>query len=252
MVRSNHHAKKQGIPDIHATKAQLRRIATFDTSDYITLDCETTGLDTSTDEVLELAIVDNVGNILFNERFRPVNHTSWPEAQRKHHISPDAVKNEKPFSDYLLTVKEILESANLIVGYNLDYDLDILANSGLTVDNKRRFDLMLEYAPIYGEWADWKYDYKWMKLTDVARHYNYDYQPHSALSDAYATAHCYREFVCDCKSQTHKTTKTLITIAVILAFLIIITASQTISPSLLFLIIVVVLLVALLIKRKRK
>ena len=210
MVRSNHHAKKQGIPDIHATKAQLRRIATFDTSDYITLDCETTGLDTSTDEVLELAIVDNVGNILFNE------------------------------------------PANLIVGYNLDYDLDILANSGLTVDNKRRFDLMLEYAPIYGEWADWKYDYKWMKLTDVARHYNYDYQPHSALSDAYATAHCYREFVCDCKSQTHKTTKTLITIAVILAFLIIITASQTISPSLLFLIIVVVLLVALLIKRKRK
>ena len=152
------------MPTIHATKEQLKRIGSFDTANYVTFDTETTGLDRKTDEVLELAIVDSVGNVLFNQRFKPTRHTTWTDAQKKHGITPSDVMHEPTINYYAQTISQILESANLIVGYNLEFDLSMLAANGVIVNNPRRFDLMLEYAPVYSaEWLDWKNDYKWVK-----------------------------------------------------------------------------------------
>lgn len=57
----------------------------------ICLDCETTGLDPTEDEILSLSIVDWDGNVLLDRRYKPERKTEWPDAQRVNGISPRAV-----------------------------------------------------------------------------------------------------------------------------------------------------------------
>lgn len=51
----------------------------------ICLDTETTGLNPSFDEILQLSIIDsNTNEVLFNDYFKPQYTVCWDEAQRVH------------------------------------------------------------------------------------------------------------------------------------------------------------------------
>lgn len=96
---------------------------------------------------------------------------------------------------------DILESADLIVGYNLEFDMDMLIENGLPDVDTRRYDLMDEYAQAYGRWSDRKEDYLWVKLEQCARHYGYGFDAHNALEDAKATAFCLQRFMEECAAE---------------------------------------------------
>ena len=126
------------------------------------LDVETTGLDVSTDEILQLSIIDFSENILFNEYFKPVHCTSWDEA----------------------------ESIN---GYNIQFDLNFLNAAGVQIPEVKKIDIMEEFAEIYGEWSKYFGAFKWQKLTTAADYYGYDWNSHNAhdsLADCFATLYC--------------------------------------------------------------
>jgi len=57
----------------------------------------------------------------------------------------------------------------------------------------KTFDVMLEFAPIYGKWDDYHGDYKWQKLSTCARYYGYKKkgQFHDSLEDVRATLFCF-------------------------------------------------------------
>ena len=54
----------------------------------IFLDLETTGLDPRTDEIVEIGILDEDGQVLLDTVVRPERHRSWLDAQRVHGIAP--------------------------------------------------------------------------------------------------------------------------------------------------------------------
>ena len=57
-------------------------------------DTETTGLDPMRDEILQLSIIDENEDVLFNDYLKPTRKTEWPDAERINHISYMMVKDK--------------------------------------------------------------------------------------------------------------------------------------------------------------
>ena len=129
-------------------------------SKIICLDIETTGLDYEYDEILQISILDGTGRILMNEYIQPLSRTEWPSAENIHHISPEMVQNSKTLRNFMPSIQGIINSADLIVGYNTVFDLMFLTIAGLSLPEQVIIcDVMRDFAPIYGDWNDYFSDY---------------------------------------------------------------------------------------------
>ena len=151
---------------------------------YIVIDTETTGLDTKADEILSLTIMSETGDVLFNEMFKPENHNSWAKAETVNHISPEMVKDKKPFKECLTEIQTIINVHQLVVGYNINFDASILETNGIKIPEGKRFDVMYYYTRISG---------KRHKLKHCASYYGYDWKnkPHTSIGDVEATRYCF-------------------------------------------------------------
>ena len=164
----------------------------------IIIDSETTGLDAKHDEILQLTILSNNGDVLFNEYIRPLNHTEWPEAEKIHHISYDMVKDSAPLSYHQKTIQQLIDSADTIVGYNHSFDMAFLENAGIKSDAKKNYDLMLEFSQLKGDWDSKHNHYKWYTLKECADYFGYDWgtnSSHNSLSDCKAVLYCYNKML---------------------------------------------------------
>ncbi|MGN1457297.1 MAG: exonuclease domain-containing protein [Acutalibacteraceae bacterium] len=163
---------------------------------YIVLDTETTGLSSDCDEILQLSIIDNNGNTLYNQYFKPQNCTEWEQAQAVNGISPEMVKDCPFIKDKLNEINSIISSVHKIIGYNTQYDLGFLQVAGVNIaEDTEIADVMRDFAEIYGEWNDYYGEYKWQKLTTCADYYGYDWgddTAHDSLGDCRATLFCYK------------------------------------------------------------
>lgn len=104
----------------------------------ITLDTETTGLDTKTARLIELALVTQPATSgpidLLNRETHGQNHHwyFWPEmpiapqSTAIHGITDDAVRDAPRFLDVVEDIAAVLRQATVIIGYNIDFDLRIL------------------------------------------------------------------------------------------------------------------------------
>lgn len=179
------------------TAERLKRVKEIDPSKIAVLDTETTGLNPKNDEILSLSIVDGAGEMLFDSLIRPSRRKRWPKAQEIHGISPADVADAPTLVDVSDEVREILRGADLVVGYNVEFDIGMLDAGGIHV-GLPTFCVMKEFAPVNGRWNERRGDYAWCKLAQCARHYEYGaFDAHGSLEDAKATAHCFRKLVND-------------------------------------------------------
>lgn len=163
----------------------------------IIFDTETTGFVAGEDEILQLSIIDGTGRILFDSYLKPNKKTSWAEAQRVNGISPDMVQNCQPISHHLQELQQIFDSAEILIAYNYDFDIQFLVAAGLKIGHQTVLDPMLDFAEIYGEWNDYFGDYKWQKLSTAAAYYDYEFKAHDSLEDVRATLHVARNIYKD-------------------------------------------------------
>ena len=146
-------------------------------------DTETTGLGKS-DEILSIAIVDERGKKLFYKTVKPQFVQSWPEAQKVHGISPDNVKNKPPLKHYEKQIEKWLNGKHTIGGYNVNFDIRMLRQSGYNIGNVQTIDVMDIAKEHFGNKQ---------KLSEVAHSLGYEFKAHDALNDAAATAYVYRK-----------------------------------------------------------
>lgn len=164
----------------------------------ICLDVETTGLYPGSDEILQISIINGKGEVLLNEYVRPRFNTEWEAAYEIHGISPEMVANEETIDELLPVLNHIIGSAELIVGYNLDFDLSFLRFSGIEVpESAIQYDVMCEFASIYGEWSSYYKSYKWKSLETCADYFKYERTGyfHDSLEDVRATMHCFYKMI---------------------------------------------------------
>lgn len=150
------------------------------------IDTETTGLRPRNDEILAIAVVDCDGNELFYHLIKPERRKRWPEAQKINGISPKDVENEKTLMKRYDELAPYFKRGNLIVGYNVDFDIKMLKAGGIRLGEIPTFDVMKAWANAYSGG-------KWLKLKDAAESRGYVFKSHNALEDARATAFLLRE-----------------------------------------------------------
>lgn len=171
----------------------------MDKNRILVLDTETTGF-TKNDEILQLSIIDGKGVIVLNEYFCPQHVHSWESAEQVNHISPAMVADKPGIQEEKNRIENILSTAEVIVGYNLPFDLEMLIQNGITIPPStkvRYLDLMKPFARIYSEHhAKYPDQFKNQKLITCAKYYNYPKDNwHDSLADARATLYCFWEMV---------------------------------------------------------
>lgn len=174
------------------------------TAKVIVLDTETTGLNCTNDELLQVTIISDSKEILYNSYLRPLYHTVWTEAEKINGISPEMVKDSPTVLTECVEINHILSQADVIIGYNhQEFDLEFLSNIGCKIkDTAVIIDLMPIFAEIYGEYSESYGGYKLKSLSTCAEYYNYKWQgnAHDSLADCLATLYCYEQI----QSREHK------------------------------------------------
>jgi DNA polymerase III epsilon subunit-like protein len=148
------------------------------------------------DEILQLALVDATGCVLFYDSFKPTEKKSWPQAQRVHSIAPRDVKGKAPFQSRRAEIQGIIDAGALIVAYNAEFDLGFLSAQGIKLQEKPYLCLMKEFACVYGRKKVHGHAYTYQSLEVCAQYYGVQNpEAHNALADAQTTLYCYQAFM---------------------------------------------------------
>lgn len=148
----------------------------------VIIDMEMTGLDTETDEILQISIISEDNNILFDSYIKPYANTTWDESI--HHITPEMVKNAPYLHQVIIELKSILNGDNLLVGWGMDTDL-LMISDRIGVDyiaSKNYFDV--------SDLKEFRLGGKRIKLQTAAESIGYFYESHNSLEDARAVLKC--------------------------------------------------------------
>ena len=166
----------------------LKKILVFDT--------ETTGF-RSDDEVLTLAVVDGSGVTVVDGMYAPVRKSAWPDAEKINRISPAMVADCPPIRTQQAELERLFNDPNiLLVGYNIEFDIRLLAQSGIRITNSNRHDVMLAFSEFRKVPDARRGGYRWWKLTECADFLMIRRPPRSTRQGTlfpYATLYCYQK-----------------------------------------------------------
>ncbi|MGZ3633692.1 MAG: putative quorum-sensing-regulated virulence factor [Parachlamydiaceae bacterium] len=150
---------------------------------FICLDCETTGLDTVADRIIEVAVV-KFDFSTFLEQYETLIDPEYPISETSiaiHHITPDMVAGKPRIQAVLPSLLEIIGN-HIIVGHGIQFDIDLLANAadraGIphTLKHNRTLDT-LRLARLYGESPT-------NSLEQLRQHFNIPHEgAHRAMND---------------------------------------------------------------------
>ena len=180
---------------------------------FIALDLETTGLKTSSDEIIEVAAMrfrDWEPVEVFHTFCAPLRGLN-PDAMDINKITADMVHDKPAFGTIAKSFESFLGD-DTIVGHNLEFDLKFLVRYGvdLTAADRLYFDTLSiarEYIPKSKERANGEDDLGiltyslpsfriWYAIPNV--------KSHSALSDAYATGLLFGKLIDDVNNGANK------------------------------------------------
>jgi DNA polymerase-3 subunit epsilon len=161
--------------------------------DPLILDTETTGLDPRA-EIVQIAVIDLQGRVLLDTLVKPTRQIPY-DAVRIHGITDMQVSAAPGWSQVVDTLYPLLMDRDVVI-YNADYDTLLLRQSSNAVSDLRSwlhtswYCALKAYAKFYGEWNDYRNDWKWQAL-EMACHQQritgIEAPAHSALGDCQRT-----------------------------------------------------------------
>jgi len=93
----------------------------------IVFDCETTGIDFTRDQVIELCVQHGLDDRAHSRTWRIKPAVAiHPAAQAVHGITAADLASCPSFGEYADEIRDVFTNADVIVGYNLSFDIDML------------------------------------------------------------------------------------------------------------------------------
>ena len=172
----------------------VKKAREWTSTNFVTLDTETTGLD-DTGRIVEFSCIDREGTVLVNALVNP-GVPIPPAASAIHGITDADVADSPRFIDLWPQVWTALHGAERILIYNGGYDsrlirqsLDGAAGALAQVDTLRYGCIMKLYARFYGQFNEYFGSYTWQKLGQAVNQcgLTMDEEAHRALADTRAT-----------------------------------------------------------------
>ena len=173
------------------------------------IDTETTGLDRSKHEIIELAMISYVLSEdgerwvikRFNTKIKPRHiETASPKALEINHYKKEEWDFAPDISKILLEAKQIIENSQVLIGQNLIFDLRYLSdafedngfdipNYPAYIDTKAMADVLKRQKKIERSGMDY-----------LCEHYNIQFhgRAHSALTDCERTMKVWDKLLVDC------------------------------------------------------
>lgn len=136
------------------------------------LDTETTGMHFNS-EVIEIGIIDDQGQVLFDQLVRPRGMID-PAAGRVHGITLEMLK-DAPTWEKVWPQAEAVLMGRMIGVYNVEFDLRLMkqshSRSWLTwvLPDANFFDIMKLYARYYGDWDPFHRSFRYQSLEIAGR-----------------------------------------------------------------------------------
>lgn len=161
----------------------------------IVIDTETTGLSKDFDEVVEISVISETGEVLLDTLVQPVLKKSWPEAESIHGISPAMIEEAQvpTLAELMPLIMRLCEDSKEVTAFNLAYDKAFLMRAAKQVEMDFSKDInwtctMLPYSEIIGEKGRYG-KAKWQSLAKAAEYVQHEWQgtAHRALADCQAT-----------------------------------------------------------------
>lgn len=156
----------------------------------VILDTETTGLE-SDDEIVEISIIDDQGNVLIDTRVRPKKPIP-SIATDIHGIRDDMVTNAPSWNEVHGTVFSALADRHVVI-FNAEFDLRMLQQTaskhGLTCPPITASCAMTAYAEYYADWDESHTRWRFQNLNRAATQQRVEVEGnrHSALVDCMTT-----------------------------------------------------------------
>ena len=168
---------------------------------------ETTGLEPD-DEILELCVIDARNPYkqtpsgrevvpLFHSRFRPEYKSEWPNAQRRHGISPEMVARARFLSDYQNQLVPLFMHCDCLVCFNADFDFSVLRRFFMFRTPLMTIDLMRDWTDIIskpGDPGEPRVNIPFQSQRDLFTHFNWPLGK-GLLSDCVGLRHCFLQLI---------------------------------------------------------
>lgn len=164
----------------------------IDEETFVCIDCETTGLNLDTDQIIEIALVKfNFSTVLeeFESLVCPTCEIS-EVSLAIHHISAEMVKGKPAIQELLPNILKIVGN-HIIIGHGIQFDIDMIAKSaekhGIenTIKRNRSLDT-LRLARLYGESPV-------NSLEQLRKHFNIEYEgTHRAMGDVIVNVNVFK------------------------------------------------------------
>ena len=143
-------------------------------SDVLIVDTETTGVDPTVDEVVDIAVIDTVGQSFLDEMVMPTVEIS-ADASRVHGLTTEilAEMQAKDWSEHHDSVCQLLQRAAVVLSYNAAFDEEVITRTAqihaLSVPRGIPWRCpMLDYSEWVGEPDPNRLgEAKWFKLEDA-------------------------------------------------------------------------------------
>lgn len=105
----------------------MKKVKNPQSDPVLLIDVETTGSNPAVDQVIELCMLTSLEDVAESSvlRIKPSVDIS-PEAQAVHHISKEDLADCPSFSFYASQIYSTIENSYVIIGYNLEFDLNFI------------------------------------------------------------------------------------------------------------------------------
>jgi DNA polymerase III subunit epsilon len=158
--------------DLAARREAVQIARTYLQNNPLVLDTETTGTGPKA-EVIEIAVVDAQGGVLFESFVKPRGKIE-ADATRIHGITEKMVEAAPEWQEVWPQVEKLL-LAQPVGAYNSDFDLRLLKQThqrywmSWIVPDNQFFCIMKLYARFAGEWDRVRRSYRWQSLEHAGR-----------------------------------------------------------------------------------
>jgi DNA polymerase-3 subunit epsilon len=136
------------------------------------LDTETTGMHLSS-EVIEIGIIDDQANVLFDSLVRPRGKID-PAAGRVHGITAEMLESAPTWDTTWPQAEAVLINRRIGV-YNVEFDLRLIKQSHKSswlrwsLPEGNFFDIMKLYARFFGDWDTYHRAFRYQSLEQAGR-----------------------------------------------------------------------------------